>query len=85
MAAQSTIDPMHQFQIDALAGDLAGNPFAFTNSALWMMIVLGSILVFRKVSSAGMKRIDLSGRSRGFTFGGVNGVSSGSSISSQHW
>ena len=37
---------MHQFQIDSLAGELAGNPFAFTNSALWMMIVLGSILVF---------------------------------------
>ena len=46
MAAESTIDPMHQFQIDSLAGDLAGNPFAFTNSALWMMLVLGSILVF---------------------------------------
>ena len=38
---------MHQFQIDALAGELAaGNPFVFTNSALWMMIVLGSIFVF---------------------------------------
>ena len=46
VAAESTIDPMHQFQIDSLAGDLAGNPFAFTNSALWMMLVLGSILVF---------------------------------------
>jgi hypothetical protein len=41
VAAESTIDPMHQFQIDSLVGDLAGNPFAFTNSALWMMIVLG--------------------------------------------
>jgi F-type H+-transporting ATPase subunit a len=46
VAQASTIDPMHQFQIDSLAGDLANNPFAFTNSALWMMIVLGSILVF---------------------------------------
>jgi len=46
LAQKSNIDPMHQFQIDSLAGELAGNPFAFTNSALWMMIVLGSILVF---------------------------------------
>ncbi|HET9427187.1 MAG TPA: F0F1 ATP synthase subunit A [Allosphingosinicella sp.] len=52
-AEESTIDPMHQFQIDSLAGDLAGNPFAFTNSALWMMIVLGAILVFML---GGMKR-----------------------------
>lgn len=44
---------MHQFQIDSLAGDLAGNPFAFTNSALWMMIVLGAILLFMV---GGMKR-----------------------------
>ena len=52
-AEQATIDPMHQFQIDSLAGDLSGNPFAFTNSALWMMIVLGAILVFML---GGMKR-----------------------------
>ena len=44
---------MHQFQIESLAGDLAGNPFAFTNSALWMMIVLGAILLFMV---GGMKR-----------------------------
>ena len=43
---ETTIDPMHQFQIDSLAGDLAGNPFAFTNSALWMLIVLGAIWAF---------------------------------------
>ena len=52
-AEQATIDPMHQFQIDSLVGDLAGNPFAFTNSALWMMIVLGAILLFMV---GGMKR-----------------------------
>jgi F-type H+-transporting ATPase subunit a len=52
-AEKATIDPMHQFQIDSLAGDLAGNAFAFTNSALWMMIVLGSILLFML---GGMKR-----------------------------
>jgi F-type H+-transporting ATPase subunit a len=59
VAQESTIDPMHQFQIDSLAGDLAGNPFAFTNSALWMMIVLGSILVFMV---GGMKRELVPGR-----------------------
>jgi F-type H+-transporting ATPase subunit a len=59
VAAESTIDPMHQFQIDSLAGDLAGNPFAFTNSALWMMIVLGSILLFMV---GGMKRELVPGR-----------------------
>ncbi|MGQ0660829.1 F0F1 ATP synthase subunit A [Sphingosinicella sp.] len=60
MAAEqsSTIDPMHQFQIDPIAGTL-GSPFAFTNSALWMMIVLGSILVFML---GGMKRDLVPGR-----------------------
>src|SRR5688572_728425 len=50
---------MHQFQIDSLVGDLAGNPFAFTNSAMWMMIVLGSILLFMV---GGMKRELVPGR-----------------------
>jgi len=58
-AEQSTIDPMHQFQIDSLVGSLSGNPFAFTNSALWMMIVLGAILVFM---IGGMKRELVPGR-----------------------
>ena len=40
-------------------GRSAGNPFAFTNSALWMMIVLGSILVFML---GGMKRELVPGR-----------------------
>ena len=57
-ATESTIDPMHQFQIDPIAGSL-GSPFAFTNSALWMMIVLGSILVFML---GGMKRELVPGR-----------------------
>ena len=52
-AEEATIDPMHQFQIDSLAGDLAGNPFAFTNSALWMLIVLACIWLFML---GGMKR-----------------------------
>ena len=53
VAAESRIDPMHQFQIHSLAGNLDGSPFVFTNSALWMLIVLGLIYVFMM---GGMKR-----------------------------
>ncbi len=60
MAAESKIDPMHQFQISALGDSvLDGTPFAFTNSALWMLIVLGSILLFMW---GGMKRELIPGR-----------------------
>jgi F-type H+-transporting ATPase subunit a len=52
VAAESKIDPMHQFQIAPLAGEL-GSPFAFTNSALWMLIVLALIWLFMV---GGMKR-----------------------------
>jgi len=59
-AEQATIDPMHQFQIDSLFGSpLDGSPFAFTNSALWMLIVLGTIYVFML---GGMKRELVPGR-----------------------
>ncbi|HVQ08428.1 MAG TPA: F0F1 ATP synthase subunit A [Allosphingosinicella sp.] len=53
MAAESKIDPMHQFQIQPLAGNLDGSPFVFTNSALWMLIVLALIWLFML---GGMKR-----------------------------
>lgn len=60
MAAETKIDPMHQFQIDPLVGSLAGgNPFAFTNSALWMLIVLAAIWMFMM---GGMKRELIPGR-----------------------
>ncbi len=60
MAAESKIDPMHQFQISALDHSaLTGSPFAFTNSALWMLIVLGAILLFMW---GGMKRELIPGR-----------------------
>ena len=58
MAAASKIDPMHQFQIAPLVGDLS-SPFAFTNSALWMLIVLGAIYAFM---IGGMKRELVPGR-----------------------
>ena len=60
MAAEIKIDPMHQFQIDPLFGPAApGDPFVFTNSALWMLIVLGSIWLFMM---GGMKRELVPGR-----------------------
>jgi F-type H+-transporting ATPase subunit a len=59
VAAETKIDPMHQFQIDPIFGSLDGGPFVFTNSALWMLIVLGSIWVFML---GGMKRELVPGR-----------------------
>ena len=61
MAAETaTIDPMHQFQIDSARREsLDGSPFAFTNSALWMLIVLGAIWLFML---GGMKRELVPGR-----------------------
>jgi F-type H+-transporting ATPase subunit a len=46
VAAESKIDPMHQFQIQPLAGNLDGSPFVFTNSAMWMLIILALIWLF---------------------------------------
>jgi F-type H+-transporting ATPase subunit a len=58
--AEVKIDPMHQFQIDPLlGGQLDGSPFVFTNSALWMLIVLGCIWLFMM---GGMKRQLVPGR-----------------------
>src|SRR3954471_23017598 len=50
---------MHQFQISPLAGHLDGTPFVFTNSALWMLIVLALIWLFML---GGMKRDLVPGR-----------------------
>jgi len=59
VAAESRIDPMHQFQIHPLAGNLDGSPFVFTNSAVWMLVVLGLIWLFMM---GGMKRELVPGR-----------------------
>jgi F-type H+-transporting ATPase subunit a len=60
VAAETKIDPMHQFQINPIFGSLAdGNPFVFTNSALWMLIVLATIWLFML---GGMKRALVPGR-----------------------
>jgi len=58
--AEVKIDPMHQFEIAPLfGGALDGSPFIFTNSALWMFIVLGAIWLFMM---GGMKRSLVPGR-----------------------
>ena len=60
MAAETKIDPMHQFQINPIFGSLVdGSPFVFTNSALWMLIVLATIWLFML---GGMKRALVPGR-----------------------
>ena len=59
MAAETRIDPMHQFQISPLAGNLDGSPFVFTNSALWMLVILALIWLFML---GGMKRELVPGR-----------------------
>jgi F-type H+-transporting ATPase subunit a len=58
--AAPKIDPMHQFQIAPVGGgELDASPFLFTNSALWMLIVLFAILLFM---AGGMKRQLVPGR-----------------------
>ena len=47
MAAAAKIDPMHQFTIAPIGSDsLVASPFQFTNSSLWMMIVLAAVIAF---------------------------------------
>jgi F-type H+-transporting ATPase subunit a len=58
--AAGKIDPMHQFTIAPIGSDqLAASPFQFTNSALWMLVVLGVIVVFMW---GGLKRQLVPGR-----------------------
>lgn len=60
MAATGKIDPMHQFVIEPIYGSFGhNNPFVFTNSALWTLIVLGTIWLFM---FGGMKRELIPGR-----------------------
>ena len=60
VAAEGKIDPMHQFVIEPIAGSFRhNNPFVFTNSALWTLIVLGTIWLFM---FGGMKRELIPGR-----------------------
>jgi F-type H+-transporting ATPase subunit a len=60
VAVQAKIDPMSQFMIHQVgSGTLSGSPFMFTNSSLWMLIVLAVMLVFMW---GGMKRQLVPGR-----------------------
>jgi F-type H+-transporting ATPase subunit a len=60
VAADVKIDPMHQFVIEPIFGSFQGhNPFVFTNSALWTLIVLATIWLFM---FGGMKRELIPGR-----------------------
>jgi len=60
VAAEAKIDPMHQFMIAPIGSDqLAASPFQFTNSALWMLIVLVAIVLFMW---GGLKRELVPGR-----------------------
>lgn len=61
MAEGGRIDPMHQFQIEPLAGswDPAGGSIVFTNSSLWMLIALAALWLFMW---GGMRRELVPGR-----------------------
>lgn len=61
MAAEGKIDPMHQFEVHSIADlfTVGGQPIAFTNSALWMVITLAVIWLFML---GGMKRELVPGR-----------------------
>jgi F-type H+-transporting ATPase subunit a len=60
VASGGKIDPMHQFVIEPMVGSFQqSNPFVFTNSALWTLIVLGAITFFM---IGGMKRELIPGR-----------------------
>ena len=73
MAAETKIDPMHQFQISPIFGNLDGSAFVFTNSALWMLVVLACITGFMLM---GMKRELVPGRWQAAAEGMVGFVNS---------
>ena len=58
MAAEAKIDPMSQFQIHPISGEL-GSPFLFTNSTMWMLILVALITGFMFL---GLKRQLVPGR-----------------------
>jgi F-type H+-transporting ATPase subunit a len=60
-AEPGKIDPMHQFEVQAIfpGFELGGQQIAFTNSALWMFVVLGALWLFML---GGMRRELVPGR-----------------------
>jgi F-type H+-transporting ATPase subunit a len=73
VAAETKIDPMHQFQISPVFGNLDGSAFVFTNSALWMLVVLACITGFMLM---GMRRELIPGRWQAAAEGMVGFVNS---------
>ncbi len=62
MASESgKIDPMHQFEVQTILPgfEIGGHEIAFTNSALWMLVTLGTLWLFML---GGMKRELVPGR-----------------------
>ena len=61
MATEGKIDPMHQFEVQPIFDGftLFGQQINFTNSALWMFVVLVLLYVFMM---GGMKRELVPGR-----------------------
>lgn len=61
MAEPGKIDPMHQFEVQPIFDGftLFGQQISFTNSALWMFVVLGLLYVFMM---GGMRRELVPGR-----------------------
>jgi F-type H+-transporting ATPase subunit a len=60
VATEGKIDPMHQFLIEPIVRlDVAGFDLSFTNSAMWMMIVLGALWLFML---GGMRQAVVPGR-----------------------
>ena len=60
-AEEGKIDPMHQFEVQEMANlfTLGGQEIAFTNSALWMLLTMGTLWLFML---GGMKRQLVPGR-----------------------
>jgi F-type H+-transporting ATPase subunit a len=54
-AEEGKIDPMHQFEVQSIfeGFSVGGQQIAFTNSALWMLVALGTVWLFML---GGMKR-----------------------------
>lgn len=74
MAAETAgkIDPMYQFKIKPLFGELDGTAFTFTNSSMWMFIVTAAVFLFMW---GGMKRDLIPGRWQAAVEGFVGFVS----------
>jgi F-type H+-transporting ATPase subunit a len=76
-AQEGKIDPMHQFEVQPIEGmpafEIAGQHIAFTNSTLWMFVVLAALWLFML---GGMKRELVPGRWQAMVEGFTGFISS---------